>query len=213
MKKSEFKKSIKEEILDILEAASADDIKNQQDLNAELEKTAELSKDMNESLNPEVYTSVDRFIKAMAKQYGYQEKDAVFAIQAALKEREYNIDVFGSSLVIDEANDSDKFQDDGYVDKKDVDSTSDVYTHNDPESMAFEQIEDEDEDKEPTTSQLKGDSVSNLATKLQQTTKEMKQVVKKWKNSDGSEKEKLMDRLKSLNKIKKELDSLLENKK
>jgi hypothetical protein len=41
----------------------------------------------------------------------------------------------------------------------------------------------------------------------------MKQVVKKWKNTDGSEKEKLMDRLRKLNKIKKELDSLLENKK
>jgi hypothetical protein len=110
---------------------------------------------------------------------------------------------------VNEANDSDKFQDDGYVDKKDVDSTSDVYTHEDPESMAFEQIEDEDEDKEPTTSQLKGDSVSNLATKLQQTTKEMKQVVKKWKNTDGSEKEKLMNRLKVLNKIKKEVEGLL----
>ena len=209
MKKSEFKKSIKEEILDILEAASAEDIKNQQDLNAELAKTAELSKNMNESLNPEVYKSVDRFIKAMAKQYGYQEKDAVFAIQAALKEREYNIDVFGDES-INEANDSDKFQDDGYVDKKDVDDTTDLYVHDDPESMAFEQIENEDE---PTSSQLKGDSISNLATKLQQNTKEMKQVVKKWKNSEGSEKEKLMNRLKSLNKIKKELDSLLENKK
>ena len=110
---------------------------------------------------------------------------------------------------VNEANDSDKFQDDGYVDKKDVDSTSDVYTHDDPESMAFEQIEDGDEDKEPTTSQLKGGSVSNLATKLQQTTKEMKQVVKKWKNTDGSEKEKLMNRLRVLNKIKKEVEGLL----
>ena len=209
MKKSSLKKSIQEEILDILEAASAEDVKNQQDLNAELAKTAKLSSDLTENINPEVYKSVDRFIKAMAKQYGYQEKDAVFAIQAALKEREYNVDVFGSSSGIDEANDSDKFQDDGYVDKKDVDSTSDVYTHNDPESMAFEQIEDGDEDKEPTTSQLKGDSVSNLATKLQQTTKEMKQVVKKWKNTDGSEKEKLMNRLKVLNKIKKEVEGLL----
>ena len=207
MKKSSLKKSIQEEILDILEAASAEDVKNQQDFNAELAKTAKLSSDLTENINPEVYKSVDRFIKAMAKQYGYQEKDAVFAIQAALKEREYNVDVFGSSSGIDEANDTDKFQDDGYVDKKDVDSTSDVYTHDDPESMAFEQIEDED--KEPTTSQLKGDSVSNLATKLQQTTKEMKQVVKKWKNTDGSEKEKLMNRLKVLNKIKKEVEGLL----
>tara|TARA_R110000823_G_scaffold5321_2_gene20990 strand:+ start:578 stop:2488 length:1911 start_codon:yes stop_codon:yes gene_type:complete len=54
---------------------------------------------LNESLNPEVYKSVDRFIKAMAKRYGYEEEDALFAIQAALKEREYNVDVFGDESV------------------------------------------------------------------------------------------------------------------
>ena len=41
MKKSEFKAQIREEIIDILEAASAEDVKNQQAYNAELEKTAE----------------------------------------------------------------------------------------------------------------------------------------------------------------------------
>ena len=201
MKKSEFKKSIQEEILDILEAASAEDVKNQQDLNAELAKTAKLSSDLTENNNPEVHRLINGFIRKMADKYDYSLQDAVYAIMQVLKSQNYD--------GVNEANDSDKFQDDGYVDKKDVDSTSDVYTHDDPESMAFEQIEDEDEDKEPTTSQLKGDSVSNLATKLQQTTKEMKQVVKKWKNTDGSEKEKLMDRLRVLNKIKKEVEGLL----
>jgi hypothetical protein len=201
MKKSEFKKSIQEEIFDILEAASAEDVKNQQDLNAELAKTAKLSSDLTENINPEVHRLINGFIRKMADKYDYSLQDAVYAIMQVLKSQNYD--------GVNEANDSDKFQDDGYVDKKDVDSTSDVYTHEDPESMAFEQIEDEDEDKEPTTSQLKGDSVSNLATKLQQTTKEMKQVVKKWKNTDGSEKEKLMNRLKVLNKIKKEVEGLL----
>ena len=203
MKKSELKKSIKEEILDILEAASPADTKNQQAYNAELEKTKELSSDLGltENVNPEVHRLINGFIRKMADKYGYSLQDAVYAIMQVLKSQNYD--------GVNEANDSDKFQDDGYVDKKDVDSTSDVYTHDDPESMAFEQIEDEDEDKEPTTSQLKGDSVSNLATKLQQTTKEMKQVVKKWKNTDGSEKEKLMNRLKVLNKIKKEVEGLL----
>jgi hypothetical protein len=201
MKKSEFKKSIQEEILDILEAASAEDVKNQQDFNAELAKTAKLSSDLTENINPEVHRLINGFIRKMADKYDYSLQDAVYAIMQVLRSQNYE--------GVNEANDSDKFQDDGYVDKKDVDSTSDVYTHDDPESMAFEQIEDEDEDKEPTTSQLKGDSVSNLAIKLQQTTKEMKQVVKKWKNTDGSEKEKLMNRLKVLNKIKKEVEGLL----
>ena len=43
---------------------------------------------LEEQFNPEVMRAVDNFIKAMAKRYGYEEKDAVFAIQAALKQRE-----------------------------------------------------------------------------------------------------------------------------
>ena len=38
MKKSEFKAQVREEIIDILEAASKEDVKAQQDLNKELEK-------------------------------------------------------------------------------------------------------------------------------------------------------------------------------
>jgi hypothetical protein len=159
MKKLEFKKAIKEEILDILEEASKEDVKAQQDYNAELEKTAQLNKD----------------------------------------------------LGIDEGNDSGKFQDDGYVDKKDVDDTTDLYVHDDPESMAFEQIEDEEDlmHKQASKAAKKGDPISKIASKLQQTTKEMKQVVKKWKDAKGSEKQKLTDRLRKLTKIKKELEGLL----
>ena len=45
---------------------------------------------LNEALNPEVTKAVSRFIKAMAKRYSYSEKDAVFAIQAALKQRNFD---------------------------------------------------------------------------------------------------------------------------
>ena len=55
------------------------------------DKTKDLSKGkVDEALNPEVSNAVNRFIKAMAKRYSYSEKDAVFAIQAALKQREYD---------------------------------------------------------------------------------------------------------------------------
>ena len=37
----------------------------------------------------------------------------------------------------------------------------------------------------------------------------MKSVVKKWKDADGSEKDKLTARLRELTKIKKELEGLL----
>jgi uncharacterized protein YajQ (UPF0234 family) len=46
--------------------------------------------ELEELLNPEVSNSVNRFIKAMAKRYDYSEKDAVFAIQAALKQRNFD---------------------------------------------------------------------------------------------------------------------------
>lgn len=46
--------------------------------------------DMNESLNPEVSRSVDKFIRAMADRYDYTMQDAVYAIMAALKQRNYD---------------------------------------------------------------------------------------------------------------------------
>ena len=46
--------------------------------------------DVNESLNPEVSEKLNRFIKAMAKRYDYTEQDAVFAIMAALKQRDFD---------------------------------------------------------------------------------------------------------------------------
>jgi hypothetical protein len=46
--------------------------------------------EIKESLNPEVSNAVSRFIKAMAKRYDYSEQDAVFAIMAALKQRDFD---------------------------------------------------------------------------------------------------------------------------
>ena len=76
--------------------------------------------------------------------------------------------------------------------------------------MKEEDEDDEDVmDKKAIKGAKKGDSVSKLASKLQQTSAEMKKVVKKWKNAEGSEKQKLTDRLRELTKIKKELEGLL----
>ena len=156
MKRSELKSQIKNEIIDILEAVSQDDVKAQQDYNAELAKTAELEKSMAEG------------------------------------------------------NDSDKSQDDGYVNHTYDDSVIDKYNVPVEPTSVFEE---DDEDKEPTKSQLKNEPISKIGYKLADTQKEMKQVVKKWKDAEGDEKEKLKDRLRELTKIKKELESLLENKK
>ena len=69
-----------------------------------------------------------------------------------------------------------------------------------------------EEDEEPTKSQLKGaskDSIATIANKLQQTTKEMKSTVNKWKSSEGEEKQQLRNKLLKLTNIKKELESML----
>jgi len=215
MKKSEFKAQIREEIIDILEAVSKSDVDTQKDYNAELEKTAQLMKDAG---------------------------------------------------IIDEGNDSDKFQDDGYVQHKYDDDVIDKYnipveptavfeddSYADfqdigqaylenmgrPHSLTDDELEflgkrivkqlykgdvskayDEivmydprklkEEDEEPKAGDLKGEPLSKIGYKLAATQEEMRKVVKKWSAMDeGSEKDKLYSRLKELNKIKKELESLL----
>ena len=169
MKKSPLYYQIQTEIKSILSEESAEDIKGktsaQAELNKELEKTKELT---TESLNPEVVKSLDSFIKTMAKRYDYTEQDAVYAIMAALKQRDF----------------------DGL---------------NEEEEMG-----DDEMDKKASKGAKKGDSITTIANKLGETTSEMKRVVNKWKKmEDGPEKEKLKDRLKSLSKIKKELEGLL----
>ena len=153
MKKSEFKKAIKEEIIDILEA-DAEDIKAQQDLNKELELSKTHADDLGDALS------------------------------------------------------EDNDQDDGYVQHKYDDSVVDKYNIPVEPTAVFEDDEDE-----PKAKDLKGEPLSKIGYKLADTQKEMKQVVKKWKDAEGAEKEKLKDRLRELTKIKKELESLLENKK
>jgi hypothetical protein len=69
-----------------------------------------------------------------------------------------------------------------------------------------------EEDDEPKAKDLKGEPLSKIGYKLADTQKEMKQVVKKYSAAKGDEKEKFKDRLRELNKIKKELESLLESK-
>jgi hypothetical protein len=94
MKKAELLKSIKEEIISVLAEADQEDINNQDKLNTSLETTKgladELGDALSESINPEVVKALDRFIKAMAKRYDYSEKDAVYAIIAAIKQREFD---------------------------------------------------------------------------------------------------------------------------
>ena len=97
MKKSELKKSIKEEIIDILEVEDTiKDLQNKKaaraEYNAELAKTAKLSKDagLTENVNPEVQRLINGFIRKMADRYDYSLQDAVNATMQVLRSQNYD---------------------------------------------------------------------------------------------------------------------------
>ena len=82
MKKSQLKESIKSEIKSLLS-------EGQEERESKFQQ-AKIGVGLTESLNPEVSRAVDRFITAMADRYGYSMQDAVYAIMAALKQRNYD---------------------------------------------------------------------------------------------------------------------------
>ena len=214
MKKSEFKAQIKEEIIDILEAVDQEDVKAQQDYNAELEKTAQLKKDA----GIEEGNDSDKFQDDGYVNHTYN--DSVID--------KYNVPVEPTAV----------FEDDSYADFQDI---GQAYLENmgRPHSLTNDELEflgkrivkqlykgdiskayDEivmydprklkEEDEEPKAGDLKGEPLSKIGYKLAATQEEMRKVVKKYSAlPEGSEKDKLKDRLRELTKIKKELESLL----
>ena len=71
-----------------------------------------------------------------------------------------------------------------------------------------EDIDDEDQaEKEVTVDP--NDPVTKISSELQKNAANMKTVLNKWKKAEGEEKERLLNRLKTLSKIKNELEGLL----
>ena len=214
MKKSEFKAQVKEEIIDILEAASAEDIQAQKDLNAELEKTAQLKKDAGiEEGNDSDKFQDDGYVNhtyndSVIDKYNVPvEPTAVFE-----EDNTYDYEDIGQSY-LENMNKSHsltnaelevlgkKIVDRLY--KGDIGKAYDEIVMYDPRKL-------KEEDDEPKAGDLKGEPLSKIGYKLADTQKEMKKIVKKYSATpEGDEKEKLKDRLRELNKIKKELESLL----
>tara|TARA_B110000285_G_scaffold210402_1_gene252234 strand:+ start:29 stop:727 length:699 start_codon:yes stop_codon:yes gene_type:complete len=232
MKKSEFKKAIKEEIIDILEAVSADDIKAQQELNKELEKTAQLKKDAGiEEGNDSDKFQDDGYVNhtyddSVIDKYNVPvEPTAVFEKDEFKSDDKYWADYQDIGIFyLDGFNKKHSLTDDELeilgkkiVDrlyKGDIGKAYDAIVNRDKLDIPGKPAFVKEEDDEPKAKDLKGEPLSKIGYKLADTQKEMKQVVKKWSaTEEGPAKDKLKDRLRVLNKIKKELESLLENKK
>ena len=197
MKKSELKKYVRENIISELSEAeeTVKDIQDKKDAraeyNAELAKTAQLKKDVGIEENEDNwadYTDIGQsYLEGFGKEHTLDDNQ---------------LEKLGKTIV-------------KRLYKGDIGKAYDAVVNRDkldiPGKPAFVK---EDEDAEPTAAQLKKEPLSKIGYKLADTQKEMKQVVKKWSASEeGPAKDKLKDRLKELNKIKKELESLLESKK
>ncbi len=208
MKKSEFKAQIKEEIIDILEAATQDDVKAQQDFNKELEKTAQLQKSISEGDDQDDGYVQHKYDDSVIDKYNVPvEPTAVFE-----EDNTYDYEDIGQSYLENMSKPHSltnaelevlgkKIVDRLY--KGDIGKAYDEIVMYDPRKL-------KEEDDEPKAGDLKGEPLSKIGYKLADVQKEMKKVVKKYSATpEGSEKEKLKDRLRELNKIKKELESLL----
>ena len=221
MKKSEFKAQIKEEIIDILEADAAD-IQAQQDLNAELELSKQHAADLGDALsegNDSDKFQDDGYVNhtyndSVIDKYNVPvEPTAVFNEDATPKGEDFTYDYedIGQFYLEGFGKEHNLTQDQlGKLGRKIV-----KQLYKGDIGKAYDEIVKRDvkeQDDEPKAKDLKGEPLSKIGYKLADTQKEMKRVVKKYSAAEGDEKEKLKDRLKELNKIKKELESLLENK-
>ena len=234
MKKSELKQSIQSEIIDILEQEDAKAIQARAAAtDAEtvaIGKKAKALGDLNKIMTKEGNDQDDGYVQhkyddSVVDKYNVPvEPTAVFEKDEFKSDDKYwadyqDIGIFyldgfnkKHSLTGDELEIlGKKIVDQLY--KGDIGKAYDAIVNRDKQDIPGKPAFVKEEDDEPKAKDLKGEPLSKIGYKLADTQKEMKQVVKKYSAAEGDEKEKLKDRLRELNKIKKELESLLESKK
>ena len=79
-----------------------------------------------------------------------------------------------------------------------------------PVNIAEAEEDDDFEEKEPSKSDIAANaSVAKLQSKYSEVVKQMKSVVNKYKSAEGTEKQKYVDQLKGLTKLKKEIEAMI----
>ena len=238
MKKSELKSYLREEIIEILSEVDEKDVELQKAYNAELEKTKELTSEAKDpsydyediaqfylevndwphpvdALNLEVMGMIitDKFYGGdIGEAYDdlmrkSDTKGAKFKIgdKVTLNDggEEMEVVLVRKLMGSKSPSYSVKKSDDEVVEYRETQLKL-------AESLNEEEMDDEDMDKAAAKGAKKGDSISKMANKLGETTREMKSLVRKYKDAVEPEKSELIARLKELTKIKKELESLLQ---
>lgn len=207
MKASSLKSYIKEQILSTLSSpvdeASAEEVKNQKDLNKELEKTAQLKSQISEKDD-----SMD-----FPKELLSRNRDIIFRLVKVGSDRaKYE-------LINKETGEPHElgfrfFQSVGELER---DANNIIIPSGGTQSSQFESTlnEEEDEDDKKAVAAAKASKGKfkklDLAVKaLKDITTEMKSLAKKYSAANETEKEKIKDTLKSKTSKKKELESLVD---
>ena len=72
------------------------------------------------------------------------------------------------------------------------------------------ELREEEDDVQPTAKDIAANaSIAKLQSKYGEVVKQMKSVVNKYKSAEGAEKQKYVDQLKSLTKLKKEIEAMI----
>ena len=193
MKKSELKNYIRENIISTLS----------EDTEAEIEKTKELTSAIKDLENAKKEAGIEEDATPKGEDFFYDYLDIGMSY----------LEGFGKKHSLDDTQLEKlgkKIVDQLY--KGDIGKAYDAIVNRDKLDTPGKPAFVKEEDDEPKAKDLKGEPLSKIGYKLADTQKEMKRVVKKYSAAEGDEKEKLKDRLRELNKIKKELESLLETK-
>ena len=215
MKKSELKNYIRENIISTLS----------EDTDAEIEKTKEL-------------TSAVKDLEVAKKEAGIEEANISLSDlqDIGYDDGEYAFDKYFNKSILNNVPDTKAYKEgfiqaiidsagslrlEGKEDKEPTDAELDSTTKRlaDRGALKNPRYTDgtsvkEDEDKEPTKSDIKKTKgLAKAKEELALLTREMKSLAKKYSKAEGEEKEKLVKTLKAKTKLKKELESILDKKK
>jgi len=237
MKKSELKNFIRENIISTLSEATEEEVKAQQELNKELEKTIDLKKDAGieeaeraaDKFNVNVFGYQTKYYKVcpgakafmdkvMAGGYGdmSQKQNEVIRIAKLhdllfIRELRALKDPNYAKSVISEAEYiAEEIKDNVQLLGIPVADVDYVDNHIEIIKDAAKKVNEQDE-KEPSDDEIKKNkSLAKAAEELAILTREMKSLAKKYSKAEGQEKEDLLKKLKSKTKLKKELDKILD---
>ena len=165
-----------EKALDILQR---DEVSRMMDREPSFKGTGERAgfdmRGIDESLNPEVSKSLDSFIKSMAKRYGYEEQDAVYAIMAALEQRKsdtkYDMPGFGDTM---DALDDISIREEEEPTSAELKKKDSIATT----SNKLQKLTKKMKDKAKEFKAAEGDAKDKIKDELKKMTKEKKQLEK-----------------------------------